>query len=129
MFSLQFQSCQICYYLLSDGLFHSVKWPTLPPFVDGSSAHFVVLSCKTAPSSTKCAQTKTTFSTFFSLNKFFSSQKNNCTKRLLVNFKSSLLLTIIYKCTKHYDYLQTYLQASKLLKHKCTNIFSSIKVI
>jgi len=46
-----------------------------------------------------------------------------CMKRLLVNFKSSLLLVIIYKCTKHYNYLQTHLhliqtnlQASKLFK-------------
>jgi hypothetical protein len=39
-----------------------------------------------------------------------------------------LLLKIIYKCTKHYCYLQTYLhfnktnlQASSLLKHICTD--------
>jgi hypothetical protein len=31
---------------------------------------------------------------------------SNCTKRLLVNFKSSLLLKIIYK---YYSYLQTHL--------------------
>ncbi len=44
-------------------------------------------------------------------------------KRLFVNFKSSLLLMIICKCTKHYNYLEThlhliltYLRASKLLK-------------
>ncbi len=44
-------------------------------------------------------------------------------KRLLVNFKSSLLLKIIYKCTTYYNYLQTHLhliqtnlQASKKLK-------------
>jgi hypothetical protein len=29
-------------------------------------------------------------------------------KRLLVYFKSSLLPKIIYKCTKHYNYLQMY---------------------
>jgi hypothetical protein len=32
-----------------------------------------------------------------------------CTKRLLVNFLLSLLLKIIYKCTKHYNYLRTHL--------------------
>ncbi len=49
--------------------------------------------------------------------------KSMCTNRLLVNFKSSLLLMIIYKCTKHYNYLQahlhliqTYLQASNVIK-------------
>ncbi len=44
-------------------------------------------------------------------------------KRLLVNFKSSLLLKITYICTKQYNYLQTHLhliqtnlEASKLSK-------------
>ncbi len=36
--------------------------------------------------------------------------------RLLVSFRSSLILGIIYKYTKHYKYLQTYLHTSKLLK-------------
>ncbi len=30
-------------------------------------------------------------------------------KRLVVKIESSLLLTIIYKYTKHYNYLQAYL--------------------
>ncbi len=42
---------------------------------------------------------------------------DKCLKRLLVNFKSSLLLKIIYKLTKHNNYLQ----ASKLLKYTCTD--------
>jgi hypothetical protein len=44
-------------------------------------------------------------------------------EKLLVCFKSSLLLKIIYKCTEHYNYLETHLhviqtnlQVSKLLK-------------
>jgi hypothetical protein len=44
-------------------------------------------------------------------------------KRLIVSFELSLILKIIYKCTKHHNYLQThlhlipiYLQALKLLK-------------
>jgi hypothetical protein len=47
----------------------------------------------------------------------------NCAKRLLVNFKSSLLIKIIYNFSKHYSYLQmhihlihTNLQAPKLFK-------------
>ncbi len=43
-----------------------------------------------------------------------------CTRRVLVNFKGSLLLKIIYKCRKHYNYLQT---------RYITNKFASIKVI
>jgi hypothetical protein len=35
--------------------------------------------------------------------------KSNCTKRLLVNFKPSLLLRIIHKCRIHFNYLQPYL--------------------
>jgi hypothetical protein len=56
-------------------------------------------------------------------------------ERLQVNFKSVLLLTIIYKCTKYYNYLQTHLQliqtnlqASKLIKthiYRCKVIKSS----
>ncbi len=46
-----------------------------------------------------------------------------CMKRLLANFKSSILRNIIYECTKHYNYLETHLhliqtnlRASKLSK-------------
>ncbi len=45
-----------------------------------------------------------------------------CTKRLIVSFKSSLLVTIIYKCTK---LLQLFTSAFTLN----TNIFTSNKVI
>ncbi len=55
-------------------------------------------------------------------NRFFSAEIH-CTKRLLVKIRSSLLLTINYECTKHYNYLQAYshkiqryLQIQKLLK-------------
>jgi hypothetical protein len=51
-----------------------------------------------------------------------------CTNRLLVNFKSSLSLKIIYHVLKTttkykgiYNLLQTNLQASRLLKHVCTD--------
>ncbi len=36
-----------------------------------------------------------------------SRKKENCMKRLLANFRSSLIL-MIYKCTKYYNYLQTF---------------------
>jgi hypothetical protein len=32
-----------------------------------------------------------------------------CTKGLLVRIRSSLLVMILRKCTKHYNYLQAYL--------------------
>jgi hypothetical protein len=53
-----------------------------------------------------------------------------CMKRLLVTvrFRLRLLVTVIYKCTKHYNYLQTYLQASKLL-NTCTHIYTNTKVL
>jgi hypothetical protein len=41
--------------------------------------------------------------------KAFFTRSSLYVKRLLVNFESSLLLTIICKCTKHYNNLQTHL--------------------
>jgi hypothetical protein len=32
---------------------------------------------------------------------------------MLVSFRSSLLVAIIFKCTKHYNYLQAYLQQTQ----------------
>jgi hypothetical protein len=55
-----------------------------------------------------------------------------CMKRLLVHFKLSLLMRIIYKCTKQYSYIQTHLhliqtnlQASMLSK----NLFTDTKLL
>jgi hypothetical protein len=55
---------------------------------------------------------------------FVQVTSSHCMKKLLANFKSSLLLMSIYKCTKHLNYLQTHLhliqtnlQALKLLKN------------
>jgi hypothetical protein len=36
-----------------------------------------------------------------------------CTKRQLVRTRSSLLVTIFYKFTKHYNYLQAYLHSTQ----------------
>ncbi len=59
----------------------------------------------------------------FDEKKILKHEHTMCTERLFVRFRSSLFVKIIYKCTKHYNYLhaylhlaQTYLQASKLLK-------------
>jgi hypothetical protein len=54
---------------------------------------------------------------------FLKQEHTMCTERILVSIRSSVLVKIIYKCTKHYNYLhaylhlaQTYLQTSELLK-------------
>jgi hypothetical protein len=59
---------------------------------------------------------------------FVQVTSSHCMKKLLANFKSSLLQMSIYKCTKYLNYLQTHLhliqtnlQALKLLKHICTD--------
>jgi hypothetical protein len=48
-----------------------------------------------------------------------------CKKRKLVKIRSSLLLTITYKCTKHYCSLQAFLQKLQTF----TSIFKNTKVI
>ncbi len=60
--------------------------------------------------------------TLFS-NCFEPTSTSSCTKRLLVNFKSSVLIEIIYKCKKNITRTcYTHLQYN-------TNKFTSIKVI
>jgi hypothetical protein len=69
--------------------------------------HIIILT-------SRCLSVKVSFGTLTTVCVFQS---------ILFHFKSSSLLTIIYKCTKHYNYLQTHLhllqpnlRASKLIK-------------
>ncbi len=52
-------------------------------------------------------------------------QKTIMYKKLLVTIRSNLLQPIMYKYTKHYNYLQVYLHILRAY----TNIFTNIKVI
>jgi hypothetical protein len=48
-----------------------------------------------------------------------------CTKRLPVRIRLSLIVTIIYRCTNHYNYLQAYLHQTQIylqalvIKNRC----------
>jgi hypothetical protein len=44
---------------------------------------------------------------------FYMPMYSICTKKLLVRVRSSLLVTIVFKSTKHFNYLQAYLQQTQ----------------